>query len=336
MNFEDFKEKFERSTVKENNNRVSSAPILSICVQTYQHKNYIKECLDSILMQQTDFSFEILLGDDESTDGTREICMEYARKAPDKIRLFLHHRENNIKINEEPSGRFNFMYNLFSAKGEYIALCDGDDYWTDPLKLQKQLEFFKSNPQTVFTFTSNKYLFQDGRLKSRAIEDISESGNFKTLLDQNSIINSTVVFKNNIPKEGLPFLLTKTYVGDWPLFLWFLRNKGVFNFLNFESTVYRKHVGILKKYKAMPLLSLESQIQLKSLLLMDPEFDNNRAEILKSQKRNWLQVMTHYNKRKKYINGLRYFSKAFGVAGLTQHVRVYIYSIKMGLQKNYR
>src|SRR5690606_25596514 len=107
---------------------------------------YIRECLDSILMQKTDFPFEILLGEDASTDGTREISIEYADKYPDKIRLFLHHRENNIEILGTPTGRFNSLYNLFSARGTFIALCEGDDFWTDEKKLQKQYEFMVTNP----------------------------------------------------------------------------------------------------------------------------------------------------------------------------------------------
>src|SRR5690606_4409195 len=113
-------------------------PVVSVCVQTYQHAPYIRECLDSILMQKTDFPFEILLGEDESSDGTREICIEYAEKFPDKIKLFLHRRENNIQIFGYPTGRFNFLTNLYSSNGKYIAICEGDDYWTDSDKLQKQ------------------------------------------------------------------------------------------------------------------------------------------------------------------------------------------------------
>ena len=98
MTFQEFKDQYEKVPVKECPNTVSGNPLVSVCVQTYQHAPYIKECLDGILMQETDFNFEVLLGDDSSTDGTREICLEYARKYPDKIRLFLHHRENNINI----------------------------------------------------------------------------------------------------------------------------------------------------------------------------------------------------------------------------------------------
>lgn len=145
MTFEEFKVKFEKVPVGVFPNQVPGDPVVSVCVQTYQHINYIKECLDGILVQQTDFPFEILLGEDNSSDGTREICIEYAQKYPDKIRLFLHHRENNIKINGRYTGRFNFLYNLYNSRGEYIAICEGDDYWTDPLKLQKQVDEMENN-----------------------------------------------------------------------------------------------------------------------------------------------------------------------------------------------
>ncbi|MBL4586794.1 MAG: glycosyltransferase family 2 protein [Flavobacteriales bacterium] len=120
-------------------------PLVSVSIETYNHVNYIKACLDSVLMQQTDFEFEIILGEDASTDGTREICIEYAERHPDKIRLFLHHRDNNISIGGKPSGRFNLLYNLSKVRGKYIARCEGDDYWTDPLKLQKQVDFLEAD-----------------------------------------------------------------------------------------------------------------------------------------------------------------------------------------------
>lgn len=145
MTFDEFKRKYEKVQVEEYPNSVPEDPVVSVCVHTYQHEPYIRECLDSIIMQETEFPFEILLGDDASTDGTREICIEYAEKYPEKIKLFLHNRANNIYIGSAPSGRFNFLYNLYSAKAEFLATCEGDDYWTDPLKLQKQYNAIVAN-----------------------------------------------------------------------------------------------------------------------------------------------------------------------------------------------
>jgi len=126
-------------------NNVNKIPLVSICVQTYKHEKYIAECLDGILMQQTNFEFEILLGEDDSPDKTRNICIDYAKKYPEKIRLFLHDRSNVIYMNGNPTGRFNLLYNLTHSKGKYIAICPGDDYWTDPLKLQRQVDFLENN-----------------------------------------------------------------------------------------------------------------------------------------------------------------------------------------------
>jgi glycosyltransferase involved in cell wall biosynthesis len=119
---------------------------ITICVITYNHANYIAKCLESILQQRVDFNFEILLGEDDSTDGTRDICKSYQSKFSDKIHLFLNDRKDVISINGRPTGRWNLLNVLSRSNGEYIALCEGDDYWTDPLKLQKQVDFLETHP----------------------------------------------------------------------------------------------------------------------------------------------------------------------------------------------
>lgn len=145
MTFQEFVSTYQKEPITEFPNSVAKNPVISICVQTYQHKNFISECLDGILAQKVDCDYEILLGEDESTDGTREICIDYAKKHPDKIRLFLHKRENQIKVLGQPSSNFNALYNLYNSKGKYVAFCEGDDVWADPLKLQKQFEFLEMN-----------------------------------------------------------------------------------------------------------------------------------------------------------------------------------------------
>lgn len=89
--------KYQKVPVEEYPNNSPGKPTVSVCVQTYKHVNYIKDTLEGILMQKTDFPIEILLGEDESTDGTSEICIEYADKYPEKIRLFLHSKKRTLK-----------------------------------------------------------------------------------------------------------------------------------------------------------------------------------------------------------------------------------------------
>src|SRR5690606_33338178 len=110
-------------------------PRVSVVVVTYQHARFIAKCLDCILDQKTNFPIEILVGEDESTDGTRGICQKYSQTHPDHIRLFLRSRKDVIHIMGKPTGRANFLGLLSEANGKYVAFCEGDDYWTDPLKL---------------------------------------------------------------------------------------------------------------------------------------------------------------------------------------------------------
>ena len=240
MDLIEFKRKFEQKKVIEEPNLVSSKPLVSVCVQTYQHADFIKECLDSILMQKTNFEIEILLGDDSSTDGTREICKKYAEKFPDKIRLFMHHRENNIAIGGSPTGRFNFMTNLLSAKGKYIALCEGDDYWTDPYKLQKQVDFLVKNEDFVLSFHDTSIvdkfgvLLSKGRLKNnkpiRTSEEIIVGAHIPTL---------TVTFRNII--NEFPDNITKILNADAYLFALLGHHGKAYRHFDIDNACYRKH-----------------------------------------------------------------------------------------------
>lgn len=130
-----------------------SNPLVSIVCITYNHEPYLRQALDGFLMQKCDFPFEIVLAEDCSTDGTREICREYAVKYPDVI----HHvwSENNIGAVE------NEARAIRAAKGKYIALCEGDDYWTDAQKLQKQVDFMESHPEYSVTFHRYKIHYDD-------------------------------------------------------------------------------------------------------------------------------------------------------------------------------
>ena len=123
----------------------NTKPVVSICVITYNHVEYIRECLDSLLLQKTSFPYEICLGEDESTDGTREICIEYAEKHPDRIRLFLHSQSTPGREAFMAQGNYNYLETTKLCRGKYVAVCEGDDAWIDPLKLQKQFDIMEED-----------------------------------------------------------------------------------------------------------------------------------------------------------------------------------------------
>ncbi|WP_199052847.1 glycosyltransferase [Aquitalea sp. ASV15] len=136
-------------------------PKVSVCIVTYNQQAYIEECLESVLAQQTDFSFEIIVGDDASTDLTRQKLQALQQRHPEQIRLVLH--ETNI-------GAAPNIYSVYAmAKGEYIAHLDGDDYML-PGKLQIQTDFMDANQHCNVSFHRMKVLGRDGTLKDDLID----------------------------------------------------------------------------------------------------------------------------------------------------------------------
>ena len=248
MDLIEFKEKFERLQVIEFNNNTTDVPLVSVCVQTYQHAHYVSECLDGILNQITNFKFEILLGEDGSRDGTREVCVEYSKTYPDRIRLFLHHRENNIEIAGRPSGRFNMMYNLYHARGKYIAMCEGDDYWTDPLKLQKQVDILEHNLdciachhwQSYSYFRDNEWVIEDAPFGEREGYLPKEKSTVKDIFANKLRIKTrTVMYRNIIDEEFFPDWFRNCAFGDVPLSM-LMGRYGNFYFLDEVMAVYRQ------------------------------------------------------------------------------------------------
>jgi len=149
-------------------------PLVSICCVTYNHAPFIRQCLEGFLMQEC-VDYEILIHDDCSTDGTTEIVKEYAEKYPDKM-FPLYETENQFcKPGRESMDFFNYR----RAKGKYIAICEGDDYWTDPLKLQKQVEWMEAHEEYSVCFTTfrNRVVQKDTYLETDPTRLLRENGN---------------------------------------------------------------------------------------------------------------------------------------------------------------
>lgn len=135
---------------------------LSVGILSYNQENYIRQCLDSVLMQEVGYEYEIVVGDDASSDGTQNILREYAAKYPGKFVLLLGEKNEGISM--------NYKKMLSECKGKYIALCEGDDYWTDVHKLQVQVDFMEKHPDYGFVGTYNTLLFSDGTVNDDPYE----------------------------------------------------------------------------------------------------------------------------------------------------------------------
>jgi glycosyltransferase involved in cell wall biosynthesis len=216
LDFGAFKDRYQKVPVEEYPNDVKEAvpdPMVSVRVSTYQHADFIRDCLDGVLMQETDFPVEILVGEDESDDGTREICKDYADRHPGKIRLFLHRRENNIKIHGRPTGRFQVTYTGFQSRGKYIALCEGDDYWTDPKKLQKQVDFLEENEEFVLAYQPSVNMAvgeAQGAVGEHSTDDIIDYPKLLTFLYENKIREMPESFFQIINGDTFLLLRLKT------------------------------------------------------------------------------------------------------------------------------
>ena len=116
----------------------NNTPLVSVCMTAYNHEDYIAEAIESVLAQQTSFGMELVLGEDCSTDRTGPICREYAAKYPDRIRLVT--SPGNVGM------RANYRRTFDACRGKYVAYLDGDDWWTDPQKLELQVELMESDP----------------------------------------------------------------------------------------------------------------------------------------------------------------------------------------------
>ena len=213
--------------------------IVSIITLTYNHEPYIRECLDGILMQQTSFKFELLIHDDASTDNTANIIREYESKYPEIIKpIYQIENQDSKKV---PIGA-TYLYPR--AKGKYIALCEGDDYWTDPLKLQKQVDYLELHPDYVMC--SSKYQILEENIAKitsswydEKCQDVAYS--LDTLIHGGWYFHPlTVVFRSS--ELNLQEYIRYPYGMDAVLFFHLLK-KGNGMMLPEEMAVYRIHEG---------------------------------------------------------------------------------------------
>lgn len=247
---------------------------VSICCLTFNHEKFIKQTLDSFLMQKTNFPFEILIHDDASTDNTAIIIKEYDKNHPG---LFLPIYQTVNQKSIYKSG-MNPRFNYPRAKGKYIAICEGDDYWTDPLKLQKQVDFLENNPDYVACYGGCMHVDENNNvIKKSRFENYASPTAEQLLTAQGAMITHSVMFRNIIP--SFPEAFSGVPSGDTLLYH-LLGFHGHGKFLpTITYSAYRVHSG-----------GIWSSInELKRM--------QNTFATLSAIKRNLLE---HYGKHSKY------------------------------------
>lgn len=181
---------------------------VSVSIITYNHERYIERAILSVLKQWVNFDYEIIIGDDCSTDRTREILLTYQQKYPDIIQLILH-----PKRYEGVPGRLNNITNLYACRGQYIALLDGDDYWISEDKLQQQVDFLDQHTDYVLAFHDAKVVSEDNESDAYYYSEKAQNPHPGTTFTQQQIAKkwfiqtSTMLFRNHL-------------IGEFPDWFW--------------------------------------------------------------------------------------------------------------------
>lgn len=196
--------------------------LLTVSVITYNHERYIAECLDGILGQATDFPFKVRVSDDCSSDGTADICRAYAARDP-RVEFISRCGMPKSRFEGRPTGNQNFIENIQAANGEFVAVCDGDDVWPDPHKLQAQVDFLRAHP-CVAIVASNKHNIVDGALVERPGVPRDVILPWWVLCFFNPLPSSSVVFRRGRVVAPPAWFYDGLDVGDWPL--WFMVARG--------------------------------------------------------------------------------------------------------------
>ncbi len=211
---------------------MNQKPLVSICCITFNHENFIKDAIEGFLLQKTTFPIEIIIHDDASTDKTKEFIEIYRNKHPDLI-IPIYQTVNQYSQGIKPLPNYVFP----RARGKYIALCEGDDYWTDPYKLQKQVDFLENNEDYILCFTNTKIINSAGQTIKEKFVDIYKKSSFDHYDMPIFAPSLTRVFRNR-HLEGLP--LTTVPGGDTYLLVW--QSKfGKIKFIDEVTSIYRRH-----------------------------------------------------------------------------------------------
>lgn len=266
---------------------------VSICCITYNHATFIRQCLDGFLMQQCDFEYEILIHDDASTDGTIEIIREYQEKYPNIIKPIIQ------KENQYSKGvrGFNFLYNFPRAKGKYLAICEGDDFWTDKFKLKKQVDLLDVRPDLSFCshgvnkVDSRGNLIENGKSETSVLF-FSQREIFHTRFPTLSLVLKNVKLNYNGD-------LQKAFNGDAVLTA-LLSTHGGAAHLPFVGASYRVHSGGIYSQTSY------FENNLKSI--------NTRLLLLRSQKfEKWQETELRHEIKHRIFSLFKYSIKRFDV-----------------------
>jgi len=271
-------------------------PLVSVCMITYNHENYVRQAIESVLSQQADFAIELVISDDGSTDETGQVCRDFEKKNLQIVRYI----KNDSNIGMMP----NFIKALQLCKGKYIALCEGDDYWINDYKLKKCVQALDEHPEYTLCCHEN-YKLISGKISIDNILKISAPGRY-TLEDyllQPFFHTSSMVFRRVDLIPHIPDWYKNVFAGD-NFLVAILGSQGDIYYLNECMSVYRVHAAsISNKYGILNM----KENYLKHMNLFNQMNNFKYDDIIKKLTRKWELITFCYDE--KYGRKLKYFLK---------------------------
>ena len=216
---------------------LSKNPLVSVHMITYNHETYIAQAIEGVLIQETDFPIELIVGEDCSTDRTRGIVFDYQRKHPDMIRI--------ITSDKNVGAPKNGLRIYKACRGKYIAICEGDDYWTDPYKLQKQVDFLEANPDYGLVHTEyDELINKTGRRilnqHSRKSGHIPQGDVYEQLLYANFIATCSVCLRKDLIVRYVDHVFLQQSIIQGDFFIWLeVAQRSKVGYINESTATYR-------------------------------------------------------------------------------------------------
>ena len=267
---------------------------LSVAMTTYNHQKYIAQAIEGVLMQKTNFPFELIIGDDCSTDKTLEICLNYQNIHPTIIQI--------IQSKQNQGLRKNNIEVWTKCKGKYIAYCEGDDFWTNPNKLQKQVDFLDSHNDFIGVFHQTQMLYDDER-PSTLFTPINQKKrlNFEENIERWVVATCSLVFRNIFKSDQFKkyrdmLLSDEVFYSDRPLMA-FLTKINDFYYLSETMGVWRQHENNMTRIGNLSEMSRAGGEAYKKMIFFFPE---NRVK-LSEQVIRWYLLSFYYSFKKKEI-----------------------------------
>lgn len=223
----------------------SSVPKVSVAMLAYNHEKYVAQAIESVLAQETNFPVELVIGEDQSTDRTRAICQEYAARYPDRIRLFLRDRNDPGRRRYPLPVFFNVGETWKACQGDYVAYLDGDDYWTDPRKLQHQADLLDRDPGVVLCADRYRRLYEERNEMQDDRFDAEFAGRSQIEINYDNFLQPPLLLSSfmMVRRTALVGYFDKQVGWDTALWAHVLSGGGRGIVANRYTGVYRRHGG---------------------------------------------------------------------------------------------